>query len=54
MTKNYVNIYIDGVYQNLNTIAGVNTVGVGAAASTTVTMVSGAPAGVTVEIVSTI
>ena len=52
--ENYVNIYIDGVYQNLNTIAGVNTVGVGASAMTTVTMVSGAPAGVTVEIVSTI
>jgi hypothetical protein len=52
--ENYVNIYIDGVYQNLNTIAGVNTSGVGASAMTTVTMVSGAPAGVTVEIVSTI
>jgi hypothetical protein len=52
--ENYVNIYIDGVYQNLNTIAGVNTIGVGASAMTTVTMVSGAPAGVTVEIVSTI
>jgi hypothetical protein len=52
--ENYVNVYIDGVYQNLNTIAGVNTIGSGASAMTTVTMVSGAPAGVTVEIVSTI
>ena len=52
--ENYVNVYIDGVYQNLNTIAGVNTTGSGASAMTTVTMVSGAPAGVTVEIVSTI
>ena len=51
--ENYVNIYIDGVYQNLNTISSVITTGTGAAASTTVTMVSGAPAGVTVEIVST-
>ena len=51
---NYVNVYIDGVYQNLNSIASVITAGTGANLTTTLTMVDPSPVGITLETISTI
>ena len=48
--ENYVNVFIDGVYQNTNNINSVTT---NPSNVTTVSLVSAAPAGTNVEIVAT-
>ena len=48
--ENYVNVFIDGVYQNTNNINSVTT---NPSNVTTVSLVSAAPAGTSVEIVAT-
>ena len=48
--ENYVNVFIDGIYQNTNNINSVTT---SPSNVTTVSLVSAAPAGTSVEIVAT-
>ena len=48
--ENYVNVFIDGIYQNTNNINSVTT---NPSNVTTVSLVSAAPAGTSVEIVAT-
>ena len=48
--ENYVNVFIDGIYQNTNNINSVTT---NPSNVTTVSLVSAAPAGTNVEIVAT-
>ena len=48
--ENYVNVFIDGIYQNTNNINSVTT---NTSNVTTVSLVSAAPAGTSVEIVAT-
>ena len=48
--ENYVNVFIDGIYQNTNNIGSVTT---NTSNVTTVSLLSAAPAGTSVEIVAT-